>query len=65
MGHTSDSFWFFRDLLFRLLIRKFDLSSGILGLLDSRSRSYFFSRHGICFEVIDSKSVNIADRYRD
>lgn len=64
-GHTRDSLWLFRDLLFSLLIRKFDLSSGILGLLDSRSRSYFFSRHGICIEVIDSKSANIAYRYRD
>jgi hypothetical protein len=65
MGHTRDSFWLFRDLLLGLLIRKFDWGSGILGLLDSRSRSYFFGGHGIGFEVIDSKPVNIADRYRD
>jgi hypothetical protein len=65
-GHTRDSLWLFSDLSIGLLsLLILGWSNGILGLLDSRSRSYFFSRHGICLEVIDSRSVNIADRYRD
>jgi hypothetical protein len=45
--HTSNSLWLFCDFLLGLLIRRFGWSNGILGLLDCRSRSYFFSGHGV------------------